>query len=309
MLHAFGSMKVIPEKMLQIFNGLKSAWCRMGQKVASGIEHMWQKRPAKVLDAPDETADKYSGWRKYFRKRPVTSVKADITFQGWRYWLSKTLRITAKVLVIYLVAPYILVPFFAVIDPPLSALMVRQMVTGVGIHKDWVDIEDISPHLVTAVLLAEDASFCHHNGVDWDAITHAIAAAEEGEKPRGASTIPMQTAKNLFLWSNQDYVRKVLEVPLSYYISVMLPKRRVAEIYLNIAEWGPGIFGAEAAAHYHFGKSAATLTRREAALLAASLPNPIRRSAGRPKAQLARLAARIQARMEREKNDVVCALK
>lgn len=292
-----------------MFGGLKSGWRRMGQKVATSIEHLKQKLTKKTPRPLDKTADEYSGWRKYFRKPPDTFVKDDITFRGWRYWLRKTIRITAKVLVVYLIAPYILVPFFALIDPPLSALMVRQLATGVGIHKDWVDIEDISPHLVTAVLLAEDASFCRHKGVDWGAITHALAAAEEGEKPRGASTIPMQTAKNLFLWSHQDYVRKALEVPLSYYMSVMLPKRRVAEIYLNVAEWGPGIFGAEAAARYHFHKPASALTRREAALLAASLPNPIRRRAGRPKAQLAHLAARIQVRMEREKADVACAFK
>ncbi len=220
--------------------------------------------------------------------------------------LEKTIRIAGIVLAVYLVLPYFLVLVYRFIDPPFSALMLRQALTGTYIRHQWVSLDEISKNLPRTVITSEDASFCQHWGVDWNAVQDAIEEADEGDIPRGASTIPMQTAKNLFLWNGQTYLRKALEIPLAYWISFIWPKWRVMEVYLNIAEWGPGIFGAEAAARYHFGKHAADLTESEAALLAASLPNPIVRHPGKPGPKLRNLAARLQGRVSREGNITAC---
>jgi monofunctional glycosyltransferase len=209
-------------------------------------------------------------------------------------------------LLILLALPYGLILVYRVIDPPFSALMARQFLSGVSVRQQWVDFDDIAPALPVAVVISEDAGFCRHWGVDWSAVGDAIEDAEDGDRVRGASTIPMQTAKNLFLWNGHSYIRKALEVPLAYAMSLIWPKRRVLEVYLNVAEWGPGIFGAEAAARYHFRKSASQLTAREAALLAAALPNPRRRHAGRPSGLTARIAAHIAARAQREAQDASC---
>ena len=142
-------------------------------------------------------------------------------------------------------------------------------------------LDRISPYLQRAVITSEDGRFCQHRGVDWGEIEEAIERARDGI-PRGGSTISMQVVKNLFLWPSKSYVRKALEIPLTFAIELAWPKPRILEIYLNIAEWGPGVFGAEAAARYHFGKSAAALTPSQAALLAVSLPNPMERRAGAP---------------------------
>ena len=134
-------------------------------------------------------------------------------------------------------------------------------------------------------MASEDARFCQHGGVDWEALRDVVEAADEDGPARGASTIPMQTAKNLFLWPSRSYIRKGLELPVALYLDLIWPKRRMMENYLNIAEWGEGVFGAEAAARRYFGKSARDLTRREAALLATALPNPFRRNPARPSAR------------------------
>ena len=138
---------------------------------------------------------------------------------------------------------------------------------------------------------AEDAKFCSHHGIDWDALQDAIDdAAEDGEAKRGGSTITQQVTKNLFFWPGRSFVRKALELPLAMWIDLVLPKQRILEIY--IAEFGPtGQFGVEAGAQYAFGRSAAALSPREAALLAAVLPNPVRRSARNPGPGVRRLGA------------------
>jgi monofunctional biosynthetic peptidoglycan transglycosylase len=160
-----------------------------------------------------------------------------------------------------------------------------------------VPFEAISPAVPQAVIAAEDARFCTHRGIDWGEVREALADAEEGGRLRGGSTITQQVAKNLFLWPGRSLVRKALEAPLALWIDLVLPKRRVLEIYLNIAEWGPGgEFGIEAGARRAFGKSARDLTAREAAVMAALLPNPVRRSASRPSPGVRRLAGIYQAR-------------
>jgi len=141
---------------------------------------------------------------------------------------------------------------------------------------------------------ALDARFCRHTGVDWEALREVL---EDEEGPsRGASTIPMQAAKNLFLWPGRSYVRKGLEIPIALWMDLVWSKRRMMEVYLNVAEWGDGIFGAEAAAQAYFRKSARDLTRREAALLAAALPNPKRRNPAKPSVGHRRIADRLMAR-------------
>lgn len=180
--------------------------------------------------------------------------------------------------------------------PPVSTLMLGRWLTLQPVERQWVPLSKISPRLVAAVVMSEDARFCVHGGVDWDALREVISDAEDGEPSRGASTLTMQTAKNLFLWPSRSYIRKGLEIPAALWLDFAWPKKRIVEVYLNIAEWGPGLFGAEAAAQANFGKPASDLSLREAALLATSLPNPIRRSAKRPSRGHQRLATIVAGR-------------
>ncbi len=185
-----------------------------------------------------------------------------------------------------------------VIDPPATPLMLGQRLIGVHIEHQWASLDRISPALIKAVIVSEDGRFCSHRGIDYRELDVAMKqAGREGlDQVRGASTISMQVAKNLFLWPSKDFVRKGLEIGITVLMERLWPKRRILEVYLNIAEWGPGIFGAEAAARYHFGKPASRLTDREAALLAAALPNPIERVAGAPGPGTRRLAQIVDAR-------------
>jgi monofunctional biosynthetic peptidoglycan transglycosylase len=140
---------------------------------------------------------------------------------------------------------------------------------------EWVPLVNISRDLPVAVIASEDGRFCDHWGVDWPAVKDAVLEKRSLSGLRGASTVPMQLAKNLFLWSQRDYLRKALEMPLAYLLTALWPKKVVIESYLNIAPWGPGIFGAEAASRYYFNKGADALTRKEAILLAiAAQPHP-----------------------------------
>ena len=161
-----------------------------------------------------------------------------------------------------------------VIPVPGTILMMQRAGAGETIRKDWTRLEDISPHLPRAVMGGEDSKFCEHLGIDFTAIGQALQDNAEGGRRRGGSTITQQTSKNVFLWNGGGYVRKAAEAWLALYTNVVWGKRRTMEIYLNVAEWGDGIFGAEAAAQARFGKSAKELTAREAALLAAVLPSP-----------------------------------
>lgn len=191
----------------------------------------------------------------------------------------------------------VLVPLLALwrFLPPVSTPMLWQAARDGWPRRDYVPLAAISPHLVHAVVASEDARFCDHAGIDWHELGKVLD--ERSGPSRGASTITMQTARNLFLWQQPlAYLRKGLELPLALALETLWPKRRILEVYLNIAEWGDGIFGAEAAARAHFGKPAAQLTPREAALLAAALPNPILRNAGRPSRAMVLTAHRIAAR-------------
>ena len=190
---------------------------------------------------------------------------------------------------------------------PVSTLMLKDLATFKGYDRQWVSIDDIAPVLAHSVIMSEDGQFCAHRGVDWAELNLVIDDAMAGEATRGASTITMQTVKNLYLWHRPfGTVRKVVELPLAVYFDLVLPKRRIMEIYLNIAEWGPGIYGIEAAAQYHFSRSAKDLTRRQAALLAVSLPNPIERNPAKPGPGLRRLASVIERRASRSGAYVGC---
>jgi monofunctional biosynthetic peptidoglycan transglycosylase len=210
-------------------------------------------------------------------------------------------RILLLVLLALLVVPYLLAPLYR-IGQPVSTLMAWRWVRGAPVTRHWIDFNAISPYLPRAVVAAEDAHFCKHHGIDWGALREAIDDAQEGEALRGASTVTQQVAKNLFLAPIPDLIRKVLEFPLALWIDRVLPKQRILEIYLNIAELGPsGQFGAEAGSVYAFGHSASTLWPREAALLAAILPNPVKRSARNPGPGVRRLAGTYTARAESPK--------
>ncbi|MEP3278062.1 MAG: monofunctional biosynthetic peptidoglycan transglycosylase [Stappiaceae bacterium] len=192
--------------------------------------------------------------------------------------------------------PLALTVAYAVINPPSTLMMVR-FVTGQTVNSNWRPLSDTSQNLKRAVIMSEDGRFCEHNGVDWGALERQIAVLDEGERPRGASTITMQLSKNLFLWHGRSYVRKAFELPLALWLDVILGKPRTFEIYLNVAEWGDGLFGADAAAQHYFGKSAKSLTERQAALLAAALPNPFLRNPAKPSRTMTRHAEIIQRRM------------
>ncbi len=220
----------------------------------------------------------------------------------------RILRWAAFALTVFFFAPYYLTCLYILIDPPLSSLMLRHALSGRGIDYEWRDLDRISPNLVTQVIAAEDGRYCTHWGVDWSALDKAADAFAGGRPKGGGSTVSMQTAKNLFLWNKPAFLRKPFELPLAYYMDFVLGKRRLMEIYLNIVEWAPGVYGAEAAARHHFGKSAGQLTRQEAAQLAAALPNPKRRNAGRPGPRVLALSERLRARAAHEHGVAYCVL-
>jgi monofunctional glycosyltransferase len=165
---------------------------------------------------------------------------------------------------------------------PVSTLMLARMALNEKIIRVETPLDRFSPNLLAAVVMSEDAHFCRHHGVDWGAMREVIGKGGSSGPARGASTITMQVAKNLFLWPGRSYIRKGFEIPLALVLDRVWPKRRILEIYLNIAEWGDGIFGAEAASEAYFHQHAANLSLHEAALLAAVLPDPYRRSVLHP---------------------------
>ena len=191
----------------------------------------------------------------------------------------------------------------AVAPVPTTLLMGMRVLEGEGIDYRWRSLNDISPHLVRAVIAAEDSRFCSHRGFDMEAIEQALERNRRGGQVRGGSTISQQTAKNVFLWPQRSWVRKGLEAGYTVLIETVWPKRRIVEVYLNVAEWGPGVYGAEAAARHWFGVSAADLSASQAARLAAILPSPRRYQAASPGPYVRRRAGQVQAAMGTVRND------
>ncbi len=192
---------------------------------------------------------------------------------------------------------------YAVVPPPVTLTMLTD---GNGITKDWTSLDDIDRNMVRAVIAAEDGKFCSHDGFDIEAIEDAKRRIEQGRRLRGGSTISQQTAKNAFLWQGSGwtrYVRKVPEVWFTFLIETLWPKRRIMEVYLNIAETGIGTYGVEAGARRYFRKSAAELTPREAARIAAILPLPKKREAVSPGGWTRRYGNLIVARMGQVRRD------
>ncbi|HRE20005.1 MAG TPA: monofunctional biosynthetic peptidoglycan transglycosylase [Rhabdaerophilum sp.] len=177
--------------------------------------------------------------------------------------------------------------------PVPSTLMLGRWAIGKPVHREWRPIEEMSPHLVRGVVASEDQRFCLHHGVDFTALREVL---DDPDGPsRGASTVTMQLVKNVYLWPGRSYVRKGLELPLALVADLVWGKRRVMEIYLNVAEWGDGIFGAEAAAGHYFGKHARDLSAMEAARLISVLPNPIQRNPRRVTLRAQKVRQKMQA--------------
>jgi monofunctional glycosyltransferase len=207
-------------------------------------------------------------------------------------------RFLLGIALVVLLAPPVLLLIYRFVPVPITPLMLIRLAEGEGLYKDWVPLSQIAPALAESVVASEDNQFCAHWGFDWQALEGEARAYLAGEHARGASTITQQTAKNLFLWPDRSLLRKVLEVPLTLEIELLWPKRRIIEVYLNVIELGPGVYGAEAAARRDFARPAAKLSRRQAALLAAVLPNPRRSSPARPSGYLEGRVRTIETRIE-----------
>lgn len=222
---------------------------------------------------------------------------------GLRRWVRLGALAAAALIALPIVLTILYMPPFV---RPISTLMVKDIVTLQGYDRQWVALDDIAPVLAHSVIMSEDGQFCSHRGVDLGELRGVISDALDGESTRGASTIPMQTVKNLYLWNGRSFIRKAAELPLAIYFDALMSKRRIMEIYLNIAEWGPNIYGIEAASQHYFGKPASQLSRRQAALLAVTLPNPAARNPAKPGAGLRRLASVIERRASRAGAYVQC---
>jgi len=212
--------------------------------------------------------------------------------------MRRLLRVILLVGLAVVFLPYVLTLLYSG-GHPISTLMIGRFLTGSPVSRSWVDIGEMSPYLPRSVVAAEDAKFCSHHGIDWQALNDVLENAEDGDVSRGGSTITQQVAKNLFLWPGRSFIRKGLEFPLALWIDLVLTKKRILELYLNVAELGPGgQFGAEEGAKYAFDRPVSELSRSQAALLASILPNPVTRSARRPGPGVRRLAATYGVRAE-----------
>jgi len=218
----------------------------------------------------------------------------------------RPLRAVGLIALALVLLPYLIAPFYA-FGQPVSTMMLWRRMSGERVERIYVPITRVSPALSLAVIVAEDGRFCSHYGVDLEEIRNAIDTADDLDDMRGGSTITQQVAKNLFLWQGRSFVRKALEFPLALWIDLVLSKRRILEIYLNVAEWGPtGEFGVEAGAERAFHKSARELSNYQAALLAAVLPNPHDRDARRPGPGLRRLAGLYVGRSHAASGSAAC---
>jgi monofunctional biosynthetic peptidoglycan transglycosylase len=208
-------------------------------------------------------------------------------------------RLLIRVGGVLLFGPLALILLYRFVPVPITPLMLIRMVEGQPLHHRWVAYRDIAPPLSRALIASEDNWFCEERfGFDVSAMRGQLDAWEDGKRPRGASTITMQTAKNLFLWPDRSTIRKGIEAWLTPQIALLWPKRRILEVYLNSVEFGPGIYGVEAAAERYFHRTAAELTPREAALLISVLPRPLVYTVSPPGPYVRSRAAEIERRTE-----------
>ena len=208
--------------------------------------------------------------------------------------LLRIAKILAKIVLWFVGLSLAFVLLFKFVPPPITATM---LMDGNSVTKDWEPLSNIDRNLVTAVIAAEDGKFCSHNGFDAEAIEEAIRKNAQGGRIRGGSTISQQTAKNVFLWQGGGYIRKGFEAWFTFLIENIWGKRRIMEVYLNVAETGIGTYGAEAGAQRYFNHSAARLSKSEASRMAAALPLPKERSVTNPAGFTRRYGNTIASRM------------
>ncbi|WP_423603847.1 monofunctional biosynthetic peptidoglycan transglycosylase [Sphingomonas sp. MS122] len=217
---------------------------------------------------------------------------------GKRSWGRRLIVWAGKALLIFVFGSLLLVALFRFVPPPFTLTMAGDLVSGHGITKHWVPLDRIDPDMARAAIAAEDSSFCTHGGFDYDSIAAAMYRNAKGGKVlRGGSTISQQTAKNVFLWQGGGYFRKGLEAWFTVLIELIWPKKRIMEVYLNVAETGIGTYGVEAGAQRYFRHGAANMTRAEAARIAAVLPLPKKRAGVAPRGFTRRYGNSIAARI------------
>jgi monofunctional glycosyltransferase len=231
----------------------------------------------------------------YFELNPAPPSKSS--------WARRVGRWLGKALLWFVLISIGWVLLYRLIDPPITYLMIRNGISGAPIEKDWANLSGMTANLPYAAIAAEDAGFCAHHGFDLRAINKARKANARGKNLRGGSTISQQTAKNVFLWPNRSYLRKGLEAWFTVLIEILWPKRRIMEVYLNVAEWGPGVYGAQAAAQFYFDKDADALNRTEAARLVSILPSPKKWSPKTPGKRVQRKARNVRRALRAVRNE------
>ena len=242
-----------------------------------GPEPVDEVAPAAAAGAPDPSVEESA-----LARSSAPSARRN-TAPAQRGLAGRILRLVVVLLLVFgLIGPILTVAVYRFLPPPVTWLMVERSFQGQGFDRRWRSIDELSPQLTRSVIAAEDAKFCEHHGFDFQAMQKAMAHNERSGKVRGGSTISQQTAKNVFLWPSRDYVRKGLEAYFTVLIEGLWGKRRIMEVYLNSVEWGPGIYGAEAAALKNFGVGADRLSPAQAARLAAILPSPLKWQAAKP---------------------------
>lgn len=212
-------------------------------------------------------------------------------------FFSKLIGLAVSLALAFVVLSFAWVAVYRFLPPPITWLQARDAIAGKHVEREWAPLTAMTKALPRAVIGSEDAKFCEHNGFDLQAIEAAASANMAGKALRGGSTISQQTAKNAFLWPGRSYVRKGLEAYFTLLIELVWGKPRIMEVYLNIIEMGPGIYGMEAAAEHYFGTTVDKLSNRQAARLAAIVPQPLKRSATKPSRQVRRYARRIEKRV------------
>lgn len=208
--------------------------------------------------------------------------------------IRNTLFLVLKLCIVLFIISILLPILYRWVNPPVTSLMIiRKISNGYSMEKTWKKLDEISPHMVSCAVAAEDNNFLGHRGFDWGAIQKAIDERESGKRKRGASTISQQTAKNVFLWPKQSWFRKGMETYFTFLIEAFWTKERIMEVYLNVIEMGKGIYGAEAAAQHYFHTSALKLNLRQAALITAAYPDPLHRNPAKPGPYLQTQSTRI----------------